>query len=265
MEGEDERSEDSRSFSSASIPKRIAIVSAGAIVNILFAIVIYFILMATNSTYITNEVSSTINQYTAQEAGVQQGDKIIEINGHKIANKIDLDKIFNGEKPDEVKIVIDRNGEILRYILNPTQREERYYLGIEFKPSEDTILNHLINGWNETGDFVFSVADNIKMLFTGNVGIDQMVGPVGISEVVSKTNGIKEFIYMLALISISLGVTNLLPIPALDGGKILILIIEAIRRKPMKQELEVNIQLLGFAILIGLSLFVTYNDIVRIF
>ena len=92
-----------------------------------------------------------------------------------------------------------------------------------------------------------------------------MMGPVGISEVVAKTNGFQEFISMMALISLSLGVTNLLPIPALDGGKILILIIEAIRRKPMKQETEINIQLLGFSILIALSLYVTYNDILRIF
>ena len=91
-----------------------------------------------------------------------------------------------------------------------------------------------------------------------------MMGPVGISQVVAQTNGIREFIYILALISLSLGVTNLLPIPALDGGKILILIIEAIRRKPMKPENEINIQLLGFSILIALSLYVTYNDILRI-
>ena len=91
-----------------------------------------------------------------------------------------------------------------------------------------------------------------------------MTGPVGISEAVSKTEGIKEFVYMLALISISLGVTNLLPIPALDGGKILILIIEAIRRKPLKEETEIKIQLLGFSLLIALSLYVTYNDIVRL-
>ena len=80
-----------------------------------------------------------------------------------------------------------------------------------------------------------------------------------------ETNGISEFLQMMALISISLGITNLLPIPALDGGKILILIIETIRRKPMKQETEIGIQMLGFAILIGLSLIITYNDILRIF
>ena len=103
------------------------------------------------------------------------------------------------------------------------------------------------------------------MIFTGGVSVDQMMGPVGISEVVAKTSGIREFIYMLALISLSLGVTNLLPIPALDGGKILLLVIEAIRKKPLNERTEINIQLIGFSILIALSLYITYNDILRIF
>ena len=131
--------------------------------------------------------------------------------------------------------------------------------------AEDTLINRLINGGMVTRKFVISLVDNLKQLFTGNVGVDQMMGPVGISEMISKTDGIIEFLQMMALISLSLGVTNLLPIPALDGGKLLILIIEAIRRKPMKEETEINIQLLGFAILITLSLYITYNDILRIF
>ena len=117
----------------------------------------------------------------------------------------------------------------------------------------------------KTGDFLGSIVENLKMLFTGKVGIDQMMGPVGISSVVSQTTGFVDFIYMLAIISISLGVTNLLPIPALDGGKLLILLIEAIRRKPMKEELEIGIQLAGFIILISLSIFISYKDILRIF
>lgn len=182
MEGEDERSEAIGSFSKASIPKRIAIVSAGALVNIIFALILYF---------------------------------------------------------------------ILAFIM--------------VKPLGGTLIERLGNAQGYTNEFVFAIADNVKQIFTGNVGLDQMTGVVGISEVVSKTNGIKEFVYMLSVISMSLGVTNLLPIPALDGGKILILLIEAIRRKPMKEELEIKIQLLGFSILIVLSIFVTYNDIVRIF
>lgn len=182
MEGEEEKSENSRSFSKASIPKRIAIVSAGAIVNIIFAIIVYFIL--------TLIVGTKIN--------------------------------------------------------------------------DSTFMDRIINGGNLTKEFIISIADSLKQLFTGKVGVDQMMGPIGISEMISKTNGVFEFFEMMSLISLSLGVTNLLPIPALDGGKILILIIEAIRRKPMKQQTEINIQLLGFSILIGLSIYVTYNDILRI-
>ncbi len=346
MEGEEERSEDSRSFSKASIPKRIAIVIAGATVNIIFGITIYFILSATTGTYISNEIDTTINGYAAQNIGIQSGDKIIEINDKKINSKNDLNKIIEKSNGEELNLKIQRNGEILELKTKPTEvktkvtgiyldenckiaavekgssserqgiqandklvkvnhqeinqnrdkalelisqkgvntmlltiqrgKEEinieltpdyvsKYYLGVNLKAAPDTFINRCINGGMETKEFMFSIIDNLKQLFTGNVGIDQMMGPVGISEAVAKTNGVYEFIYMLALISLSLGITNLLPIPALDGGKILILIIEAIRRKPLKEQTEINIQLLGFSLLIALSIFITYHDIIRIF
>ena len=103
------------------------------------------------------------------------------------------------------------------------------------------------------------------MLFTGSIGINDLAGPVGISEIVTKAIGIENYLYVISLVSVSLGITNLLPIPALDGGKIVLLIIEAIRRKPLKQETEIKIQLIGFSILITLSIMVTYNDIARLF
>ncbi|MCI9177983.1 MAG: hypothetical protein HFJ28_05395 [Clostridia bacterium] len=84
-------------------------------------------------------------------------------------------------------------------------------------------------------------------------------------EVVAGTNGLADFIYILALVSISLGFTNLLPFPPLDGGKVVILLLEAIRRKPLKEKTEITIQMIGFALLIGLAVLVTYNDILRIF
>ena len=90
------------------------------------------------------------------------------------------------------------------------------------------------------------------------------MGPVGIAEVVAKTNKVQDFVNILALISLSLGVTNLLPIPALDGGKFALLVIELIRGKKISEKAEINLQLLGFAFLIALSLYITYNDILRI-
>ena len=113
--------------------------------------------------------------------------------------------------------------------------------------------------------FSGALVDSVKMIFTGQVGADDLTGPVGISELVSKTTGIKEYLYIMAVVSVSLGITNLLPIPALDGGKILLLLIEAIRRKPVSDKVQIQLQLLGFSLLIALSIFVTYNDISRIF
>ena len=316
----------------------------------------------TACTYVTNEISTVLDGYAAQETGLQQNDKIVELNGKKIKNKYDLNNAmniatgtnnsenknksmqnYNGEeitlkiernnsiqevkiKPTEIKskntgiyldenckiisiekgssaekyglktndkiikvnnqeingdynkiveliqekgvntllITVERKGQEISVELTPDYISS-YYLGVNLKQAEDNLLNHLIYGGIETKQFMFSILDNIKMIFTGGVSVDQMMGPVGISEVVAKTNGIKEFVYMLALISLSLGVTNLLPIPALDGGKILLLIIEAIRRKPLNERTEINIQLIGFSILIALSLYITYNDILRIF
>ena len=173
MEGEDEESNDERAFSKASIPKRITIVAAGALVNIIFGLLTYFILV----------------------------------------------------------VIVYKDVQL---------------------------------AFQSTGGFITSLIESIKMLFTGKVGINDLSGPVGISQVVTQTTSVVNYIYIISLISVSLGITNLLPIPALDGGKILILIIEAIRRKPLKQETELKIQLLGFSILIAISLIVTYNDIARI-
>ena len=346
MEGEDERSEDSRSFSKASIPKRMAIVVAGATVNILFAILVYFILIASSGTYISNEVDQVIDGYVATSVGLESGDKIIEIDNEKISNKYQLNEAIEKSNGNEINITVDRNGEILEYTAQPTEVKNKitgiylddeckivavdkdspadkqgikandkllkvngeevqndtnkaieminqkglntmtltvkrgnaeltieltpdyvssYYLGVSLKQAPDNLINRMINGAIETREFLFSIVDSLKQLFSGRVGVDQMMGPVGISEVVAKTNGVREFFSMMALISLSLGVTNLLPIPALDGGKILILLIEAVRRKPLKEQTEINIQLLGFSILIALSLYVTYNDILRIF
>ena len=174
MEGEEESSSDERAFNKAGILKRILIVIAGAMVNIIFGLIVYFLLA------------------------------II------ISEKFDV-------------------------------------------------------ACKATWGFSGALVESVKMLFTGQVGADDLTGPVGISELVSKTSGIKEYLYVMSVISVSLGITNLLPIPALDGGKILLLIIEGIRRKPVSDKIQIQLQLIGFSIIIGLSIFVTYNDIIKIF
>lgn len=350
MEGEEERSDNEGSFSNASIPKRIAIVVAGATINILFAIIVYFGLMFSSNINISTTIDKIIND---EIVGVlEPNDEIIEVNSKKIRLKSDIDEIIQNINQDKINIKIKRNGNIEEKTINlkqekikqtgiyfsqvpvskkktqiiqidensdaakkgiqendvvtkvngidvenslekmteiigksesdvltltikrdneekeieiKQQESSKYYIGIEFKLAEDNFKNRLYYGYWNTVDFLKSILDNLKMLFTGNVGLKQMMGPVGISGMVSNTNNISSYINILALISLSLGVTNLLPIPALDGGKLLILIIEAIRRKPLKQETEMKIQMIGFMLIIGIAIIVTYNDITRIF
>ncbi len=352
MEGEEQRSESERSFNNASIPKRMGIVAAGAIVNIVFGILVYFIIISATGNNVSTIVDSTNEGYVASEVNIQSGDEIKEINGKKIRLKSDIDQILQESNGEELTLLIDRNNEEKEIKLKPTEKQTKstgiyvsqvqtgekatqviqiekgsnaekdglkandiikkingvdvtgdvqklvsqiqntttekanveidrdgdiisldltidtipvYYLGINFKMAENNFANNVYYAFFETGNFLGSIFENIKMLFTGKVGLDQMTGPIGISNMVSQTTGFVDFMYLLALVSISLGITNLLPIPALDGGKLLILIIEAVRRKPMKEEIEIGIQLAGFFILILLTIFISYKDILRIF
>ena len=346
MEGEEERSEEEGSFSKASIPKRIAIVIAGGTVNIIFGLLVYFILGACTGNYISNKVESIQREQTA----IQVNDEIVAINDKKIrlytdiqeeltkseGNPVKLDIIRNGEEMEitetpltqEVKnigisfegtteelnseiavifpdspaekaglqakdIILQVNGEEVKD--NPVriveliresegkvqmqiQRGEEiidikiepeilytYTLGMTMQVAENNFGSNLYYAFWDTADFSVSILDNLRLLFTGNVSMDQLMGPVGISETVAQTASITEYVYIIALISLSLGVTNLLPFPPLDGGKILFLIIEGIRRKPLKENIEMGIQAAGFLILILLSLYVAYNDVLRIF
>ena len=188
--------------------------------------------------------------------------KINEVDVKGNAQK--LVEEINKTQGQEIKFTIERGNETKEVLITPEVKAD-YYLGVYLQKAENNLGNNLYYAWWETGDFAFSIVDNLKLLFTGNVSIDQMMGPVGIGEVVAQTNGFADFIYILALVSISLGFTNLLPFPPLDGGKIVLLLIEAIRRKPLKEKTEMTIQSLGFMLLIGLSIYVTYNDILRIF
>ncbi|MBR3720784.1 MAG: site-2 protease family protein, partial [Clostridia bacterium] len=125
-------------------------------------------------------------------------------------------------------------------------------------------LGNIVDGFKNTIEFFLLAVEGIKQLFTWQINLNQLTGPIGISTMVAQTNGVFDFVYLLAVVSISLGITNLLPIPPLDGGKVLIYIIEAIRRKPFKENTEYTIQMLGFTAMIALSIFVAYNDIIKI-
>lgn len=216
-----------------------------------------------NNNY-SSEVAYVVPGSVAEKNGIQVKDNIKQVNGINIENDpYKIAEIIN-DNNEELVFSIERSGENIEIKLTPDIKP-KYYLGIKFKQAEKSIQNNLYYAGLETKDYVFSIVDNVKTLFAGKVKANQLMGPVGISGVVAETKGVVNYIYILSLISLSLGVTNLLPFPPLDGGKIVILLIEWIRRKPLKENIEIGIQMGGFALLIMMSVYVTYNDILRIF
>lgn len=267
MTGETERSDDPHSFNNAKISRRIFIVVAGAVVNIIFGTVVYFILSMSSGYNISTTVAKILPEAEGNISQIEIGDRILKINDTNIRLKSDISKALKDYKAGEnLNILLERNGEELTIEAKPTEYEENYYiLGIEVALTEGKFKDKLYYSFWETIDFLSSIGNSLVMLVTGNVGLDQMAGPVGISEIVVKSDGLYDFIYLLCLISLSLGVTNLLPIPALDGGRLVLLIIEGIRGKALKEEIELSIQSIGFTLIILFALYVTYNDILRIF
>ncbi len=211
-------------------------------------------------------VSEPIAGYSAETSGIKAGDEILSINGKRVHLKNELNNAINKSQGNEISIEIKRNNENMIITTIPTQDDNgNYLIGINLKPAETTFENRAYYGFWSTVYFSGSIIDNLKELFTGGVKTEQLMGPIGISTVVSQTNGFVDFVYILALISLSLGVTNLLPFPPLDGGKFILLVIEAIRRKKLSTEVELNIQSAGFILMILLSIYVAYNDLLRIF
>ena len=140
MEGEDEQSNDEGSFSKASIPRRMAIVVAGATVNIIFAVIVYFILVSTSGTYISNEIDTTIDGYAAKEAGLQAGDKIVKINDEKIKSEYDLDEVMDENNGEELNVQVQRNDEILNFNIKPTEVKSKV-TGIYLDDNAKVITN----------------------------------------------------------------------------------------------------------------------------
>ena len=266
MTGEMERSDEKGAFNNAKILHRIAIVASGPIINILFGIIVYFILILTSGVYASTIIEEIIPEALPNISNLQVGDKIIQINDEKIRIKSDIDKALAENKGEEISIIALRDGKEISAKVTPTEYTDGVYiLGIKLERLEANFNDRIYIAFWKTVDFTGSIGSSMVMFFTGKVSVNQMAGPIGISSIVAESKGIYNFIYLLCLISMSLGITNLLPIPALDGGRLLLLIIEAIRGKALDEDLELKIQSIGFTLLILLSLYVSYNDILRLF
>lgn len=265
MEGEDENSDDPRSFSKVSAPSRIAVVVAGAIMNFVLAIIVFSI-VSYSMGMPTTTILETIEESPAEKIGIQSGDQILSIND-KETNNWDsvVDEISKSIPGEDMTIVLLRHGESIKYTIKPeTNEEERTIIGI-VPELHKSFSSSIKGGFQKTGSMLKLMFEFIRMAFRGQVSTKDLSGPVGVIYAIGETAkyGIVNLLYLLGFISVNLGFFNLLPIPALDGSRIIFLIIEIIRGKPIDPEKEGFIHFVGFALLIVLMIAVTYSDIIR--
>lgn len=208
----------------------------------------------------SNVIDMVASGGKAFDAGLKAGDKIVSVASVPTNTSKEVVGEIIKYPNQEIEIVISRKGEEITKTVVPESKNS-LSLGITSTIVEKTNLYY---AFVNMGDKFKSIIGSYVDLFTGKVGIKDMSGIVGIGEIVSKSNGFLEFINLLGIISLAVGVANILPFPPLDGGKIVIVVIESIVRKKLSEKAEAIISYIGFGLLIALTIFVTYRDIIRI-
>ena len=266
------------SFLSASVWARISAVVAGPLFNLILAYALTLILVAfsgSNRPVVQNIVPGS----AAEKAGLQSGDVITKINKEKIHLGTQVMLISQLNQGEELAIEYVRDGKKENVILTPVydNEAERYYIGFAgvMEPFRCKGLEVFRYGFYELEYCVSATFKSLGMLFTGKVTKDDVAGPVGIAQLVGDTyetakpygmsSVILSMMNIAVLLSVNLGILNLLPVPALDGGRLVFLIIEAVRGKPVPPEKEGMVHLAGMAALMVLMVLVLFNDISRIF
>lgn len=284
-EGEDE--DDSvpleRKLYKKGVWERFLIFFMGPGFNALLAIVTLFIAcLIFGGSLTTLELDNITEDYPAYHAGLRSGDVIVAVDGEKVSTwtdaRLKISTVKEGATIDfKVK---HKDGKIETISVTPKEEVNEncneedeecppvYVYGIGSKIVEKKgFIGSIQYAFIETKNIILSMGTTLKYLFTGKLGMNDLSGPVGIYEVVDsqKSEGIDSLLYLMAYLSINVGVINLIPFPAFDGGHILFLLIEKIRGKAVSSNVEATITGIGFILLILLMIFVTFNDVIRLF
>lgn len=221
----------------------------------------------------SNKVAEVFDGYPAATAGILPGDVIIKVDDVTVSKRDDLSNYLQETKDQPIDITVDRNGEIIVFHdVVPVANEIYPDLGVEFEYKKGNIFGSVGSAFNYSISTIRSVIYSLAWLITGKIGFSEMSGPVGIvstiGEVVEMGRGFSEkLLYLLqitAFLSLNLGVMNLIPFPALDGGKLFLILIEKIRRKPIDPEKEAWISMVGFILLMMLMIATLFNDIPKL-
>lgn len=284
FEGMDELEEEERkdlspdAFPNAPVGARIATVLAGPAANFILGYIFALIIVAFCGTDLPI-VQKVIDNSAAQEAGLEAGDTIVQIDGNRIHlyREVSLHSMMNYGEP--LTITYERDGERKTVTLTPKFDEEdnRYYIGIQGAGEAHSCnaIEVFQYGFYEIEYWVRATIGSLGSIFKGHFSRDDVAGPVGVAQVVNDTYTeaqpygplvvIMSLLNLATLLTVNLGIINLLPLPALDGGRLVFLVIEAVRGKPIPPEKEGMVHLAGFMALMLLMVLVLFNDISRLF
>lgn len=274
MAGEDEASEDENAFCNKNVWRRITTVLAGPLTNLIVGFLGMFVLVAL-TVPATNIVASFFDDATSDDYGLQIDDKIVAVNGigTHTGNEVVYEITYQGYQPLDLTVIRNGNKIVLEDVVFPTIEENGVILGSfdmqfyginEANRSFGLILSHTFWRTYSTAKMVW---DSLADLIRGRFGLDAVSGPIGMTELVGDAvaNGWESVLYLWVLLSVNLGVMNLLPLPALDGGRLMFLYWEALTRKPINKNIEAYINAAGLLILMAFMLLITFKDIFKLF
>ncbi|GIN18915.1 RIP metalloprotease RseP [Siminovitchia fordii] len=260
-----------RQFGSKKLSARAMTIFAGPMMNFVLAIVIFTILGFIQGVQVNDPlIGKILPNGTANEAGFKEGDVVLSIDGAEISNFEDITEVVRKHPGEELVFTVERGDRTLDIPVTPKREvaegEEFGLIGVQ-APVDKSFTSVAVNGFTETYHWTVEIFRLLGKLVTGQFSIDMLAGPVGIyktTETVAKS-GVLLLMKWAALLSINLGIMNLLPVPALDGGRLLFFGVEALRGKPIDRQKEGMVHFIGFALLMVLMIVVTWNDIQRFF
>jgi len=265
--------DDPRRFNNKTVAQRMGVIVAGPLMNLFLAVVIFAIVFTfIGVPFVDTTISEVVENSPADQAGLKAGDTIVAIDGEKVSEWSEMVFIIQNRVGEELELTVNRNGEEKIFMITPKMDPETQVgiIGVIQNTPQWRKMNPvqaLVTGFTQTVEIIVLTLVGIAQLITGQLDSGGVAGPVGIIQLIGESArvGLVYLLNLTAIISINLGLLNLFPIPALDGSKLIFLGIEALRGKPIDAKKENFVHLIGFALLMLLMIFITYNDILRLF
>lgn len=271
MEGEDEASSEAGSFSSKSVPARMLVVVAGALMNLLLGFLIIVCIISSQNLVGTTTVAKFDDNAVSASSGLMVGDTIKSIDGMRVFTATDVETGLTRSPDDTLSITVERNGKIqtLEVKFQMEEYEGRKYVGMDFwlLGKEKTVGSVLKNSAATFVSYTRMVFLSVHDLLVGRYGLSDLSGPVGTVSVVSNAakTSLNSLLRISAILTINIGLFNLFPIPALDGWRFFLLLGEGVFRKKLPAKWEYAINAAGLAVLLGVMVLVTFSDVTKLF